>query len=300
MPWTCSSTAREFGDPIPEPRKRTPDADMITITDTNVEQAALAWLRGLGWRTTHGRMERSTLRRSHLGGSLVPMLVDEPSAPSAFGGIYDVPEAARYLRATSRWGEARPLNSASLIRWIRRGRAAPELAGVPGRKLLLGFEDLISMRVITALLASGVGWREIRKTERWLRETRGAPWPFAMEFLWTGQGDVFAEWAERLVSGSRNGQAALNLLWTYLIPVNDLAFSDESGLAISWEPFAGVVLEPQVQFGAPCVKGTRIPTRTVSGMIEAGDSPEWVAKAYEISIGEVQAAYDWESLLRAA
>jgi uncharacterized protein (DUF433 family) len=230
----------------------------------------------------------------------VSMLVNDPSVPSAFGGIYDVPEAARYLKAGSSWAGAYSLRSQKLVRWIRRGLASPGLTKVHGTKLLLGFEDLISMRVVAALRASGVSWREIREMEHLLREMRRVPWPFATEFLWTGQGELFAEWAKHLVSGSRHGQAALDMLREYVMPVNGLVFGDESRLAISWEPFAGVVLEPQVQFGAPCIKGTRIPTRTIFGMIEAGDSPEWVAEAYEISTSEVQAAYDWESLLRAA
>ena len=224
---------------------------------------------------------------------------DAPSIPT-FGGIYDVPEAARYLRAGSSWAGKYSLRSSTLIRWIRRGLASPELVGVPGRELLIEFNDLISMRVITALRASGVGWREIRKTEQWLQETRGVEWPFATEFLWTGQGDLFAEWAERLVSGSRDGQAALDLLRDYVMPVSGLLFDDESGLAVSWEPVAGVTLNPLVQFGAPCIKGTRIPTRSVFGMIQAGDSPERVARSYGISPGELQAVYDWEQLLLTA
>ena len=224
---------------------------------------------------------------------------DPPSIPT-FGGIYDSPEAARYLRAGSSWAGEYSLGSSTLIRWIRSGLASPELVGVPGRELLIEFNDLISMRIIIALRASGVPWREIRKTEQWLRETRGVKWPFATEFLWTGQGDLFAEWAERLVSGSRHGQAALDLLREYVTPVSGLLFSDETGLAVSWEPLAGVMLNPLVQFGAPCIKGTRIPTRSVCGMIEAGDSPERVAKSYGISPEELQAAHDWEQLLLAA
>ena len=170
------------------------------------------------------------------------MLVDDPSAPSAFGGIYDVPEAARYLKVGSQWARAYSLPSQKLIRWIRRELASPGLTEVHGMKLLLGFEDLVSMRVIAALRASGVSWREIREMEHLLREIRGVPWPFATEFLWTGQGELFAEWTKHLVSGSRHGQAALDMLREYVMPVNGLVFGDESRLAISWEPFAGVVL----------------------------------------------------------
>ena len=213
-------------------------------------------------------------------------------------GIYDVPEAARYLRATSHAEELYPVSSRKLIGWIRRGLASPDLSDVAGRELLIEFEDLVSMRVIAALRAAGVSWGEIRATNQWLRDQTRHPRPFATEFLWTGQGQIFAQWTQKLISGSRNGQMAFDLLREYLIPVHGLKFDSVSQVAISWEASDGVVLEPEIQFGAPCIKGTRIPTRTIVGMIEAGDSPHWVAQAYGISSAEVQAARDWESRLR--
>ena len=226
--------------------------------------------------------------------------VSDHEVSSIFDGIYDVPEAARYLKAAAYGSVVYSVNSTKLIRWIRRGLASPDLVGLSGTELLIAFEDLISMRVVAALRAVNVSWSEIDKTEGWLRKETGSKRPFATEYLWTGQGQVFVDWTERLVSASRNGQLALGILKEYLIPIHGLVFSGETHVATSWEPLDGIVLEPQIQFGAPCVKGTRIPTRAISGMIEAGDSPEWVAQAYKISKGEVQAAYDWESRLRTA
>ena len=228
---------------------------------------------------------------------MVTLARETISTPSP-QGIYDVPEAARYLRATSYAEELYPVSSRKLIGWIRRGLASLELSGVVGRELLIEFEDLVSMRVIAALRAAGVGWAEIRTTNQWLRDQTGHPSPFATEFLWTGQGQIFVQWTRKLISGSRNGQVAFDLLREYLIPVHGLKFDSVSQVAISWEASDGVVLDPEIQFGAPCIKGTRIPTRTIAGMIEAGDSPEWVAQAYRISTEEVQAARDWESRLR--
>ena len=60
----------------------------------------------------------------------------------------------------------------------------------------------------------------------------------------------------------------------------------------------GVWLEPGIQFGAPCLKGTRILTRTISGMLEAGDSVKWLMKSFGLSLAEVDAARDWESRLQ--
>lgn len=218
---------------------------------------------------------------------------------STFAGIYDLPETARYLKAATNGDVAYPITSAKLIRWIRRGIASPDLVDIHGTELLIDFEDLISIRVIAALRATGVSWYEIDRTERWLRTRIGCSRPFASEYLWAGQGDVFIDWTQRLVSASRHGQLALELLKVYLIPIHGLMFSEETHVATSWEPVDGVILEPQVQFGTPCIKGTRIPTRTIAGMIEAGDSVDWVVDAYDVTIDEVNAACEWESRLSA-
>ena len=218
---------------------------------------------------------------------------------SVFDGIYDVPEAARYLKASAHGNVAYPVTSAKLIRWIRKGMASPELPGQTGRDLLIAFEDLVSLRIIIALRGAGVGWAEIRRAKEWLCEKTGARRPFATEYLWTGQGQIFVDWTQRLISASRNGQLAFDILRTYLIPIHGLAFSEQTHMASSWEPSDCVLLQPQIQFGAPCIKGTRIPTRTIFGMIEAGDSVEWVARAYRISKDEAQAAYDWENRIHA-
>jgi len=216
-----------------------------------------------------------------------------------FDGIYDVPEAARYLKASEQGNAAYPVTSAKMIRWIRKGMTSPDLSKVTGREMLIAFEDLVSLRIVIALRGAGVGWAEIRRTKEWLCEQTGAERPFATEYLWTGQGQIFVDWTQRLISASRYGQLAFNVLRTYLIPVHGLAFSQETHMASSWEPFDCVLLQPQIQFGAPCIKGTRIPTRTIFGMIESGDSVEWVARAYRISVDEAQAAYDWENRINA-
>lgn len=228
----------------------------------------------------------------------MPTPVADTRTARPFEGIYDVPETARYLRAAVYGERLYPVQSSKLIRWIRRGIASPDLVELGGRELLIGFEDVVSLRVIAALRAAGVSWREIDRSGEWLRTATGARRPFATDWLWTGQGEVFAEWRERLIAAGRGGQLALGLLRSYLMPVHGLVFSPETHAATSWEPIQGVVLKPTIQFGSPCVKGTRIPTRTIAGMIEAGDSADWVAASFDLSAAEVQAACDWEIRLR--
>ena len=230
---------------------------------------------------------------------MTTLMSDIQPSPS-FGGIYDVPEAARYIRGALNAEKVYPVQSSKMLRWIRRGVASRELADTPGRELLIGFEDLISLRVVLALRAARIGWAKIDDAERFLRKETGSERPFATEDLWVAQGHVFAELRERLLVASSFGQLAFDIMRKYLIPVSGLTFDEETRMANSWEPVAGVVLEADVQFGSPCLKGTRIPTRTVAGMVEAGDAEEWVAKAHRISRIEVRAACEWESRLRAA
>ena len=90
---------------------------------------------------------------------------DPPRATPSYDGIYDVPEAARYLMTSSHGAVVYLISSRKLINWIRRGVATPALAIVPGRELLIEFEDLISMRVIAALRAASVSWPAIRRGE---------------------------------------------------------------------------------------------------------------------------------------
>lgn len=215
---------------------------------------------------------------------------------SQFDGIYEAPEAARFIAATLSPALPLRISSGKVVRWIRLGLTAPELKEVPGRQLLLTFEDLISMRVIAALRAAGVTFPKIRTAEKWLRFYTGHRSPFATEVLWTERSDVFVELKKQYIAASRFGQYAFTILEEYLIPIHGLMF-DRRGIAISWEPKEAILLDPLVQFGAPCIKGTRIPTRTLWGMIVGGDTMEYVARSYRIAAELVQNAVDWENSL---
>ena len=219
------------------------------------------------------------------------MTVGKPVDASLFVGIYGVSEAARYINAADCAEEAYGVSLAGLTRWISRGMASPDRV----RGAALSFEDVISMRVVAALRGAGVGWKAIDSSKKRLREATGAERPFASERLWSGQGQVFEDWASSLIDADKKGQAAVDMLRQRLIPANGLTFDDDSGMAASWTPAEGVMLRPNIQFGAPCIPGTRIPTVAISSMVRGGDPKPFVAKSYDISMELVEAALDWES-----
>jgi uncharacterized protein (DUF433 family) len=220
------------------------------------------------------------------------------TASKEFLGSYEISEAARYL-----YPDVRTINSnyqihnANLIRWIRQGLTDPKLIQIPGRQMLITFEDLVSMRVIAFLRALNYSFQDIRKAEKLLRKHTGHIRPFATEPIWAekkGALHIFAEIASILLVANKGGQLAfIEMVRENLIDMHGLTF-DEKGIAYSWTPRKNILLHPRVQFGRSCITGTRIPTSDIAGMVSAGDSMMFLAKSYEIPEDYIKSAIDWE------
>ena len=144
--------------------------------------------------------------------------------PVRFEGIYEASEASRIIATTLRIDTPLNISSRKVIYWIRRGLTDRGLVIIPGRELLMTFEDVISMRVIAALRAAGVKFSRIYEAEKWLRKVTGHPKPFATEMLWTEKSDVFVDMKRQLIAASRGGQYAFQILEEYLIPVHGIIF----------------------------------------------------------------------------
>jgi len=225
-----------------------------------------------------------------------------------YTGIYIAPEAALYLTATLKRDvptvhQARPVHSRNVIRWIRAGLTSPELRQVSGKELLMSFEDVVSMRVIALLRALGVTWPKIHRAEQWLRQQTGYPRPFAVKRVWTETVDVFADFPIGFVAASRHGQLSfVELIGQYLQPVEDMTFIRHNGVhvAATWTPHIDVIMNPLIQFGEPCIKGTRIRTRVIWQLFEGGDSVSYLMRAFELSDDQINHALEWENRLQTA
>lgn len=227
---------------------------------------------------------------------------------SEFKGIYIASEAAIYLNATlkrdvPKLQKIRTIHSRNLIHWIRVGFTSPELSNIPGKDLLIGFEDLISMRVIAILRALGVSWPKIHKAENWLREQTGYVRPFAIERVWTETTDVFADFHEGFIAASRGGQLAFTqLLEQYLTSVQDMVFVPYDGVKVadSWTPHEDILINPRIQFGEPCIKGTRIRARVMSELLSGGDTISYVMRSFNLTEQQITHAMEWEERLKRA
>ncbi|MCH8199592.1 MAG: DUF433 domain-containing protein [Chloroflexi bacterium] len=90
----------------------------------------------------------------------------------------------------------------------------------------------------------------------------------------------------------------MDIMQAYLIPIHGLTFGKQ-GMAVSWEPVDRVELTPSVQFGAPCIKGTRIPTRAIWNSRLGGDSVSHLSQSYGLAEDDLAAAIQWEERLAA-
>jgi uncharacterized protein (DUF433 family) len=214
-------------------------------------------------------------------------------------GIYLPSEVSSYLLVTMP-AEQHPPTSRRIMRWIRAGLVAPERKDAPGRDIVITFEDLVTCQAVTLLREAGFSLEAIRKTETYFAEHYGTLKPFAHRDFWHAKPDMFGLVDGQFVSGSSGGQITLEFLARWLRPLNArLGFSQESGRADYWQPGRGISLRPTVQFGQPCLEGTRIPTGAIWSYVHAGDSPEFIARAYGLRVDDVERAVRWEERRRA-
>lgn len=217
-----------------------------------------------------------------------------------FDGIYLPIDVARYMVVAMPSAQS-PLRSQRVLRWIRDGLVAPEMQRVPGFRLAIDFDDLVTCQVITLLREAGFSLQQIRADEKKFTQVLGVSKPFAHHDFWTEFPDILTKIDGQLLSGSRGGQFGMPFLWQQAKPVRTrLRFSKKSGRPDDWRPVDGVQLRPTIQFGQPCVLETRIPTKSIWGYVKGGDDKAFIARSYGLEVAEIDRAVEWEDRLRVA
>ena len=226
--------------------------------------------------------------------------IERPS----LAGVYPIADASALIQATfphiatlqERHRPLRTVTTRHLFRWVREGLTGQYLVGLRGKEVALTFLDLISLRLVTVFRTYGIKPREIRQAHDRLQEARGWSHPFAMEPIWISGFHIYIRENNVPIAITKNWQAALDFIELYIGPVHRLAFNEDKQAKV-WEPEAGIVLDPKISFGEPCLKGTRIATQVLWALKAAGDPPERIARAYQIPLAQVEAAIAWERKL---
>jgi uncharacterized protein (DUF433 family) len=212
-------------------------------------------------------------------------------------GIYDSVEIARLIHR----------HPETVARWCSGRNRSDQI--VRPHKGVFTFLDLISLYVVSELVARNVKRIDIIRGRDFISSRLDTQYPFAHQRLATVGSSFFAHLDEfdldtppkgehkSWVDAGLHGQMAFEDVIQPLIRPIEYG-TDE--LAAIWRPYRHVWINPEVQAGAPCIDGTRVPTRMIWDLVRAGQPQSELtedylvsrssikdAVAYEVSLGEV-------------
>ncbi len=154
--------------------------------------------------------------------------------------------------------------------------------------LFVNFKSLMQFHVFIELKNRGHKKKEIVSMYKFIAKQYSTNYPFATKEILSVGSSLLIDINEQLVSPTM--QYSMNEILTDYI---DRIEFDLEGNAIRYYPMGrqhSVVVDPEVQFGSPVIKGTRIDTKTISELYESGDSKELIANIYDLSIEQVSDA----------
>lgn len=211
--------------------------------------------------------------------------------PDLGEGTYTFAEASRILGGIDAGVSGRQLSY-----WMKSGLTPATYVLDDGRPILT-FDDLISLEVVRRFRTTGASLQLIRHVEQTLREATRFERPFAYKVFYTDGATVWAEVAgsdgERTVielTGRRRNQYA----WKQAIATFalDISFEGPNDKASKWTVTPWVEIDPDRQFGAPVVRGTRIPVRTIGAQLTEA-RPGEVADWYGLRVEQVEGVRDY-------
>ncbi|CAM3878960.1 DUF433 domain-containing protein [Bordetella tumulicola] len=215
-------------------------------------------------------------------------------------GLYTPNQAAAItkssVREVSRW----------LFGYKNKGKALPPLwrsqYADTGEKVL-GFRDLMELRIVKAFSDSGLPTRVIRAAIESSRVLFKTPYPFTTNRFLTDGKSIFYEAVSS--DGELTDLVKRQLVFEHIIRPNLYAgiLFDADGAALRWHPVKNsrvIVLDPEIAFGRPVLSRHGIPTDVIAQAMHVEGDNKTVAAEFDITPAEVNAAVKYESQLLAA
>jgi len=207
----------------------------------------------------------------------------EPWLKRLYLPAYGVGEAARladiHRTTVSSWyyGRIKP-----------RGERGPRVFDERERGTPLSYLQLVEVAFVATLRKMGVTLGRIRIARDYLAKRFDTEYPFAQLEPMTDGARVLNElkeeqgpWLDQVLleEASAHGQ----IIWVGPIVDRIRQFEYEHGWAIRWFPRGKegpIVVDPQIQFGAPILKDCGLPTMVVRERYEAGEKPEEIEQDF--------------------
>ncbi|MDB5822406.1 MAG: hypothetical protein JWR21_1110 [Herminiimonas sp.] len=204
---------------------------------------------------------------------------------------YQVKDAARYAGITPQ----------TILNWQKKQAHQHSMLGAREQCQALSYLQLIEVAVVAAMRQAGVSLKAIRDAKDYVGQRLNSEYPFA-QFKFKSHGkDLLmnlsdfdpAQSPDKLIVVSKQGQ----LGWRTILDERLKQFEYSNGLALRWHVGgldSPVRIDPQVSFGAPAVNG--IPTWTIRGRLEAGESIDEIADDFSLKVADVEKALQFEGV----
>lgn len=202
-------------------------------------------------------------------------------------GLYDAAEVGWLLGHDPDW----------VVRWSTSSTAGPAVVA-PSFGRMFSFVDLVSFRVGLIIRQQDVSDRHLRQGVETLRVRTGLVQPLASRDVISSLATSGRSFLSDFGTGEfedigRGGQQVFQEV--IRVHLTHIVF-DADGDPERWNPAAGVVIDPAIQAGAPCIAGTRVPTATVATLLR-DEEPDDVALDFNVSVDAVRLAEKFEQLL---
>jgi uncharacterized protein (DUF433 family)/DNA-binding transcriptional MerR regulator len=225
----------------------------------------------------------------------------EPAELSFGTGIYSFPAAAKLL--AKRQPGLRP---ETLRYWMKTGLTPASYGKAPSGSELLSFHDLVSLELVRRFRAKGVSLQRVRKLESELkRRYPKIVRPMAYDVFYTDGSGIWHQFNPRddTMVEEIVGRWPGHYAWTPAIQTfaDEIRYEPEKvslteervpRMAAAWNLSDWVEINPAIQFGAPIVRGTRIPISAIIADLGSG-SPEDVAEWRGLQVKQVEDVRDY-------
>jgi len=205
--------------------------------------------------------------------------------------LYSISEASRYVYA----------NNQVLRTWLTgssSGQGVPVIEPATREEVdKLSFVNLIEAHMLVALRTTHkISLQKIRAATLWLKKETGSHHPLAECLIQTDGKDIFVEHLGHLISANEKGQIYIrHVIERFLERIE----RDRNGIPVSFYPFTrgidtdspkDIIMTPEIAFGRPVIKGTRISVQMLSERFSAGDSITTLADDYNLNLTLIEEA----------
>jgi uncharacterized protein (DUF433 family) len=206
-------------------------------------------------------------------------------------GIYSIPDLSLILR----------LPSYKISSWlndfwdVRLGdKYREKYSWGDGRNKSTNFHTLIEFYVFYQLRKLKVGTKTILHAHEIMAEQLNTPYPFASsEVLTDGKRIIYSIQDGTTINADKSKQIVFKQIIESFC--KKIEFS-ESHLAERYWPLGKgrhIVVDPHHQFGQPVIEKTNLLAETIHDLHSAGESKQFLARLYNITLEEVNDAIDF-------